>query len=459
MKQLLLLGPNEIQSGIWKGVGAAAVPLWADGNNVAFKRLGFERNAGALYQASLAAAPRDLTQAYVDGDKRIYAGTDVGIQLAALTGGAWNVSTLYTWPTAGLYADLETWGSWLVATNDVNPVVVWKNSGVAAPLSNTTFTRARVLKRKTPFLFAANTSNGDTMIEWCSDSNIEDWVASVSNKAGSMNIRDMDSAILAAEDLGDRVAFYSRSSMIVGSNVGGQAVWGFRRAVRGIGAISRRSVVSVDPFNYGLTEAGIFKTDGNSFVYLDDPSMMRWYRETADFSREALWWGIHDAALKCVTWHFQDFDGKWFSISYYYDQNMFSCGDLQLVAGAPLEVFKYPIVANSDFELGTWPESDEHFGDPVAFNLRSKPLDFGERSRKKYLQLVRVDGQWDPGARLRIRAHEDPEDMGSQIYDAPLGLKNFPDFEAPYFSVEFYGSVNCYVSGIEFFGEVGGLGL
>lgn len=459
MKQLMLIDSQAIQSGIWKTAKAAGM-LWSEGNNVVFRDQGFRSIQGGLQQSTaLADQARDVAQAYVSGTKRVYFGTDTDLELYSLTSGVWTKTTIGAWPTAGQYADLETWGTWLLGTNNIDPVKVWKNGGGLVNLAGTPFTRARIIKRKQPFIFAFNTNNiGDTAAEWTSDSNPEDWTPSLSNKAGNYNIRDLDSEILAVEDIGNRLAVYSRSAVVLGSYVGGDNVWGWTRGASGIGAVSRRSVVTLDPLNYGLTKDGIFRTDGVSFQYVDDPAMLKFIRDTANFEQEHLFWGMADAVLKAVTFNFLDVDSKWHQVSYYPDTGVFTKGNLQLTAGARKEVFNFPIVASEDLKMGYWQGSPIHFGGNVSWNLQTKPLDFGSRETYKIHQLTRVEGQIGAGVNLRIRSHDDSEDEGVIIYDKPLVRDNYIEYDSRYFSYEFYGDQPAYVVGMEIFGIAGGVG-
>lgn len=457
MKSLLQVNSQIIQSGIWKTAKASGV-LWEEGNNVVFRDLGFRRIDGAQQQSTVIADQvRDIAQAYVAPARRIYLGTDTGLEMRELVANVWSASVLGAWTQAGQYADLETWGSWLVATNGVDPVLVWKN-GPLGPLAGVPFTRAKVLLRKQPFLLAFNTNNiGDTAVEWSSDSNIEDWTPTAINKAGNYNLRDLDSEIVAAEHIGNRVAVYSRSGMALGQFVGGANVWSWQRAVHGVGAISRRSVVTLDPYNYGFSRDGIFKTDGNSFLYVDDPAMLRYIRDNADFSKEHLFWGVSDSALKMVSFHFLTADNLWRSVSYYPEQGIFTKGDLQLTAGARKEVFNFPLVTSEDRKLGTWQEAQTHFGADIPYNLKTRPIDFGTSDMYKIHNLTRVDGQWTE-AGLRVRAHEHPEDPGLIVHDAPLRGDNYFSYDSKYFSWEFYGTKPLYVVGMEVFGIGGGVG-
>jgi hypothetical protein len=458
MKQLLSLGPQEIQTGIWKTDKHSGI-LWSEGSNIVFRDLGFRSHGGALQQSvGLGDQARDIAQAYVSGARRAYLGTDTDIELYEFNAGIWTKTVLGTWPTAGQYADLETWGTWVIGTNNIDPVKIWKNTGALVNLGGTPFTRAKILLRKQPFLLAFNTNNiGDTAVEWSSDSNPELWTPSLVNKAGNYNLRDLESEIMAAAHIGSRVAVYSRSSMAIGTFIGGTNVWGWERAVKGIGAVSHRSVVTLDPLNYGLTRDGIFRTDGNSFKYIDDPAMLRYIRDTADFSKESLFWGYSDEALKMVSFYFLNSDNQWRSVSLYPDLGVFTKGDLQLTAGVSKEVFNYPLVASEDVKFGTWQESDLHFGQPVSYSLQTKPLDFGDASSYKIHNLSTVHGQWTT-ATLTVRAHDFPEDPGLIVYQAPLVHNNYFSFDAKYFSWQFSGSTPIYVTGLDIFGIGGGVG-
>jgi hypothetical protein len=248
--------------------------------------------------------------------------------------------------------------------------------------------------------------------------------------------------------------------MALGTFIGGTSVWGFKRALEGIGAISRRSVVSLGPFNYGLTQEGIFKTDGGSFIYVDDPQMQKYIRNTADWSRQHLFWGMADSLLKVVTFHFQNIEGSWRQVSYYPERQFFTKGDLQLSAGDEKKVFDYPFVATEDLKLGSWQASEQFFGGDMAWSLKTKPLDFGLRSNEKLVQLVRVDGVWDEGAKLRVYCLKRPEDPNPKlVVDKALGEENYFEWDGPYFTFEFYGTKPWSISGVEIFGNVTGVAL
>src|SRR5215207_6875315 len=159
MKELLTLDPTAIISGLFTGVGKAATPLWDEGENIVFRDLGMRRINGAspIMPAQVATSPiRALKQGYSAGKQRQYIGTDTKLELMERTAGVWAHSDLYTWPTATDYVQMETWGNWLIGTNNIDKPVVWKNVGVAAQIAGVPFTRARIMRRKLAYLLAFN---------------------------------------------------------------------------------------------------------------------------------------------------------------------------------------------------------------------------------------------------------------------------------------------------------------
>lgn len=457
MQKLLFITPDMVQSGVWKTNKAAGL-LWQEGNNIVFRNNGVEKVKGATQLGLAQDQVRDMAQAYISatGAKRIYVGTDTKVRRFDLLAGVWTPNDILTWPTAGQYADLETWGTWLIATNGIDPVKVWKNVDPAVNLAGTPFTRAKVVKRKEVFLFAFNTNNGDTRVEWSDASNPENWTIGGASRAGNFDIRDLESEIVAVEDLGPRHAVYSRNSLVLGSFVGGTNAWGWKRAVTGIGAVSNRSVVSLDPFNYGLMPDGIFKTDGVSFTFVDDPAMTKYIKDTADFSKASLFWGFSDAATKTVSFYFLNGDNQWRSLHLYPEKGYFTKGDLQLTAGDEKSVFDFPLVASEDQLVGSWQTADSHFAFPLSYSLKTKPLDFGELSVNKLLNLIEVNGVWSAGAKIKVCALDDPEGTETVVIDRALEKQNYFEYEAPLFTVEFYGSTPWTMNSMGFYGILGG---
>lgn len=459
MIPLLTVDPQSIMSGLYTGAKKTVQPLWDEGNNIAFKELGVQKLRGAALEATISGPPPvEIAQAYVNGVQRLWASDGDYWRVLDKTGLTWAQNLIYNFPTAGTYVDIETWGAWALATNGIDQLALRK-AGNALPIT-APFTTAQVLKRKGVFMLAANTSQGEANINHSGESDVEEWTVGT-KRSGVNTIRDLDSGIIAIEDIGDRLAIYSRNRLSIGTFVGGASVFGYRTMVEGIGAVSRRSVVRVDPYNYGLCETGVFRTDGMSFQYLDEPAMRAWLKANVDWSRRTKIWGFHDVERHCVTWHFQNNVAAWLSITYHYQHGVFTKGNMQLFAGASADVLGAPLVVGESGKIGGWQTEENLFGIAFDANIKSRPLDFGDKGRFKTLNLVLVDGEWhSPSTRLKVQALQHPTDPAPVIcYDQPLARENYFQFEAPFFTIEFSGNRNWHINGFSVLGTVGGFAI
>lgn len=462
MDKLLLLSPTEMQSSIAAGLTPAAVPVWQDADNVVFAELGVRALRG---QAPVFTPPdliRGMKQGRSGDNLRLYVGTQNKVYNHEVAAGIATDTELLTWTTASDYVNLETWGTWLVMNNGLDPVQVWKNGGVSAPLAATPFTWAKIILRRSPHLLAFNTSNGVDMYEWSHFSDIEQWDASdPALDAGNLTIRDLESGIVAAVPLGGRIAAYGSASMSVINYLGQPNIFGHNPGPRGIGALSPKSVVAQGQLNYGFMQNGVFMTDGNSYGWIDDPIMTKWLRQTCNWEMGKYVWGFHDDLLRVVHWFFLDDDLKWHNLVFHYDAKMLTKGNFQATAAAERESWEVPLIAAANREVGLWQQGSMFNGATVAWSIESKPLDFGERSVAKIVQLIRADGEWDASIRLKVGCVRRPTDAVEWYHDEPLVNENyFPvEREEVYHKIQIYGEAPALLTGLEFFGKVGGLAL
>jgi hypothetical protein len=216
--------------------------------------------------------------------------------------------------------------------------------------------------------------------------------------------------------------------------------------VSGIGAVSRRSVVTVDPYNYGMNENGIWKTDANTFEYLDDPAVTKWLRERVDWARRAEIWGFHDSRLKQCRWQYPlvaPLGGTFESVSYNYEGATFNRGTSSSQRPISRKSWRYPVVVDAAGKVGLWQQTETNYGSDISWLIRSKPLDFGASASFKTLEMMLVEGTWEMEARLKVWALQSPEDSAPQLFhDDLLRRRNYMvdgGFEAPFFRFEIDG--------------------
>lgn len=390
-------GGVPLFSGLHLGVRHNVAPLWVAGTNVRFNNNSVQKAMGFL-------------KAFTSG-----ATTPVRGAVAQLTSSGQNLfygtkSTLYKWNTVtesvvgssynGVDTatvtqdvtrwDFDTWGSWIVASNGVDPVQVYKGTSFTA-LANTPFTYAKAIVKLGPYLIAANTSNGSNMIEWCHDDDIENWTISASTTAGNYNIRDLESGIIAAIPFGTRVALFAKDSMHLVQYTGNNFVFGVSAGPKGIGAVSSASSVAVGNRLYGLSQAGFFITDGNTAQYIDEPSVREYYQATINEAQISKVNAYHNKLQSTVVWYLTDSTGNvtW-SLSYDYTRKVWSKGDYGRDCSLARDVFSDPITFGTDF-TPYWENSGSN-ADTVALSasIESKPFDGQDSSVVKWIDSLTV---------------------------------------------------------------------
>jgi hypothetical protein len=131
------------------------------------------------------------------------------------------------------------------------------------------FTRVRAVARQGPHILAINYSTADNDspfdFAWCSADDPDTWVASATNSAGSLTIRESNTELKCIVPLGSGLAVYSEDQMFLIAYTGAPFYFGYKVTTSsGIGAVSSNAVISVGRKNYGLSRRGLFVTDGSA---------------------------------------------------------------------------------------------------------------------------------------------------------------------------------------------------
>lgn len=431
---LLTIGPGkELESGLYVGVDKLSAPFWADGMNVEFRAGGPQTSSGYEEIATLPGEIIELAQAYVNGDKRIYGGYDNQVFMSSsLTG----LSPLGSFPTNGT-PYFETFGSFLLGTNGVDPVRVWRNAGTFDVLAGVPFSYAKLLHRKDNHIMALNTSNGQNAYEWCSASDIDDWNPTIQNSAGSNFIRDLDSEIVAVCDLGPAAAVYSRETMGVIQYVGQPNIFSHQPAINGVGAVGAHSVVQIGVRNAGLNRQGIFITDGVSFDYADDPAIHDYLIDNVDFDRGEEIRGYHNEIRSSVIWYFWGLDGIRHGVGFDYKKGIFKLYDPKILVGLERQVFDVPVAAVEGKKLVLLDQTENRQGAAFSKWVRTKPISAGDGTLWKNWSHLKLVGKWND-AQVKIGVMEDPNSDTIEWFSTQdMAFEIWIDRDAPFLVLEF----------------------
>jgi hypothetical protein len=177
-----------------------------------------------------------------------------------------------------------------------------------ATVPNIDFDSLECFHRQGPHMLAFNYTKGavgySTSFAWCSADNLDDWVGTATNTAGSLLIREAETPIRCVTQLGNGLAVYTETQMFVVNYVGLPNIFGYQVALEGsVGAVSPNSVVSVGRKNYGVSRDGFFVTDGASVQMIGRESgMNQFFRDNATSNELAQVYGFDNSKENEVVW-------------------------------------------------------------------------------------------------------------------------------------------------------------
>lgn len=366
--------PSLVTSGIVKSLHPLQVPLWINGQNVVFEDGQVRKAPGFVsFFTELNTAPisglldtvkDDVAYLTIGDSGNLYSwdgenittvgtGFESSFNLGAFQAAAWqNSATQYHAYRYSPQWSMESWGSWAVVSNGINPIQLNKFDGAGfTALGGTPPVFARVLCRLKTFMLAFNTDLGGEWIEWCDLDNVEEWnPAAGSLAAGSLPIRDLGSEIVAAARLGDYIGVYSDDNMAIVQYVGSPYYFGAQKVLEGIGAVSSLCIIAREKTHYGLSKRGFWQTDGASFQYISPPLLREWLDANIDWANASKVAGYLNENRSTLEWGVPVVGGSGkteLTISYNFVSGAWSFRPYGLSCGLKKGIFEYPILGFS----------------------------------------------------------------------------------------------------------------
>ena len=390
---------DELKTGQHPGISWGQIPLWELGENVKFSATGPKKIKGwssPIATGTGSTPVRGISQ-NLGGTQQLFWGDQTTLYF-------WNTVSVSTPGTgftgiedATVIAPATQWsfapfGSWMLATNGVDLPQVYKGASFAALDVDSQFTTAEIFIARGPHIIAMNTSVNGKEFVWCDTGDVEDWLATASNAAGSLIIREAQSDIVAGAPLGESVMAYTKEDSYRISYVGSPNTFGYKPAATGIGAVSKHSVISVGRQNFGWGREGLWVTDGVSARYIDE-SVRDYLNDNVNFSQISKVCGYHDEENKAVVWYYQstsstnDVDR---GISYNYEDGTWALLSYGRTSVAERNVFDYPLSADASGEIFYDNFGNDADGSALSAWIRTKPMDGDVADLIKEIESIRV---------------------------------------------------------------------
>ena len=288
---------DNISSGVYKDPGNDRVPLWADGNNIVFDKEGPRPVHGfsALFSKPASQPVRGVLQAWISGGKFIFFGNADNLYVYDVSSDNVAEVSKTTDGYSGEYWTFMQWGDWVIASNDVDPVQVYKGTAFADLTTGLGSSLICTLIRGfRAHAVALGTDDEGREIKWCDEDDVENWVPEIANAAGSLFIRDLDSPIRAAAASEAGIYFYGDSTAHILQWTGPPFYFGSQLLRTNIGALGPYAVVAVGNIHFGMGLNGIWLFDGRSEPqYIDTPAIHNYVYNNLDFNN----------AKKCNAWY------------------------------------------------------------------------------------------------------------------------------------------------------------
>jgi hypothetical protein len=276
-------------------------------------------------------------------------------------------------------------------------------SGGAATayVSNFPETTVKVFVTSGPHVLGFNVASNSRKFIWCSADDLDDWVATSTNTAGALIIREASSQIRCVAPLGNALAVYTEDQMFVVQYVGLPNVFGYRPAIDGIGAVSHKAVQSIGSRNFGLSSQGFYETDGVQFNYIDAP-IKDYFQDNIAVGEYPQVYSYHNEQEAEIEWTVpfgSSIPSRQFI--YNYEKGTWSTRTTDLSSYAPRRVFNNALSGSYTGELFNEETTQTDDGAAITSSIRTKPVEFGDADRIKQITSIRI-GHKGSGLQFRL---------------------------------------------------------
>lgn len=362
------------------------------------------------------------------------------------------------------------WGDWVLATNgrDKPQMLKFPTTQRFLDIPNFPADTAEIVRVLGPHALFFNLSGlytptglatDQNQFVWCKQDNIEEWnpLTAGNATAGELTIRDLAGPIRAVEPLGQSLVVYGENDAHILS-YGGDFLFTTQRGVRGVKAVSKNSIAAVGNVHYGLTEFGIFMTDGLTFQPKAFPRLGNWLERNVDWKRRSRIVALVDPGRNCVKWMLPLADGSQTVLVYHYATDSIGFELQPFNAACPPGMLPFPIIGDASGYL--WALYDQPFERQPL--LITKPLAVGNREGFAYLDALMVRWTGAPATvSARFSEHQDGIPLEEWTVLGTVTQKEnvlhiMREAVFAQFKIESEGEETWYLSGLDIYGKKAG---
>lgn len=320
---------QDFQVGLWTDLENDVGPFIKDASNIRFfaGRMGQIPSPSALVKVSSKSISEIYSQRLFDNTS-IFFVDEEGVKEFR------NSSVAVRFPTFGKF-QFAPFGNFVLAANGGPLLAKRTESGVFEVIP--TAPNATFVAVYTPFVLTYY----DGIVRWCAIDDIDEWE---DQEANELVVRDMDSAATAFIPAFGGIVLFSKKKMWLVGFIGSPNWFGIQALSPEVGPFSQRSICKVKESLIGLGPHGFWRTDGNSYEFLDTPKMRSTIFKTMINPENAL--VSDDPANERVLITVDTVDGKT-TFVWDYGANNFSRSTFNWTAADPGNGYEETVYGNS----------------------------------------------------------------------------------------------------------------
>jgi hypothetical protein len=247
---------------------------------------------------------------------------------------------------------MDTWGEYLVACSSSDgKLYEWQlgftTPTVAAAITNAPVNNKALLVTAERFLFALGAGGDGRKVQWCDQEDNTDWTPTALNQAGDFSLNTVGT-IMAGKRFRGVSLIWTNVDVHSAQYVGQPFVYGFEKVGSGCGLISPQAVAITDNAAIWMSRSGFFVYDGYVRPLASDVSDFI-FRDI-NVSQISKVYSVHNSAFGEVWWFYPSAQSNEIDryVIYNYRENHWAIGLLARTAGTDVNVFKSPIMVDTD---------------------------------------------------------------------------------------------------------------
>lgn len=367
MEKMLELKGDIIHSGVHPGIPNQQVPLWTSSNNIVFRDQSakvsgaqvplFDKFPGTVGPGTgVMALNNEGLPALVWGTRtRLYIGVAPPVSKDASRPAGYGGVIDDQW-------SFVQYGKVVLATNGVDEPQICPDFTITDPVFEDLYSytgvvglnadfRTHILRSAGAHIIAFNNEYTTEKINyeyrWCSEDDFLAWAPISTNSARDIQLRDLDSDIVAVVELGQVLVVFGRDQVHAVAYAGAPFFFPNQHLLSNIGAIGHGSVVPVGRMIYGMDTHGIYVLDGTSYQYVDSPSIHSYiFEQQLDTTRlgTVVAWADQNEEMVYFSIPVKSRPDGGFTLGFNYKSGAWSLFDWYRTAASSGGIWGHPIV-------------------------------------------------------------------------------------------------------------------